>query len=519
MELSMDSSFLWLLLSLLLSVIFLLSKSFTKAISSRDHQLPPGPKPRPIVGNLFELGDKPHRSLARLADVYGPIMTLRLGQVDTVVISSPDMAREVLQKHDAVFANRSIAEAIRVLSYTDASLIWLPPSHRWRNLRKICNTQLFTPQRLDAHQSPRREKVDELMQFISDSASKGLPVEIGRVAFTTSLNLLSRTIFSVDLADLYEESSQKFKHVVQGILEEAGKPNLSDYFPLLPWIDPQGIRRRSRGYFKQLHDVFDEQITRRIRSYNLDETKVVGNDFLDELLHYRVQEDGSKFDRHAMKSLFTDIFVAGSDTTSATVEWAMAELLRSPAAMAKVREEIVRVMGLGRDVNEDNIEALPYLQAVVKETLRLHPPAPLVPRRTTGATVELSGGYEIPNGTRVLINVWAIGRHEGAWKDAGIFSPERFLTTEVDYKGRDFELIPFGAGRRFCPGQPLAFRMVHLMLASLLQRFEWRLPEGMEAKDVDLEEKFGLTVVMASPLRAVAVPVSHDERVGATCII
>ncbi|WOL04338.1 hypothetical protein Cni_G13059 [Canna indica] len=363
---------------------------------SVDNFLPrPPASPR---AEAIELGDMPHSSLARLADVYGPIMDLRLGQVDTVVISSPDMAREVLQKHDSVFANRSIPEAARVLSYTDASLVWLPPSHWWHNLRKIYNTQLFTPQRLDAHQSLRREKVGELTQFISDSASKGLPVEIGRVAFVAALNLISRTIFSVDLVDLYEESSQKFKHVVQGMLEEAGKSNLFDYFPLL--------------------------------AYKHEKTKVVGNDFLDELLHYRVQEDGSKFDRLAMRSLLTDIFVAGSHTTSTTVELSMAVLLRSPLAMAKVREEIVRVIGLGRDVDEADIDALPYLQAVVDQG-----DAPLASVGITCAAAHDrgDGGAE----WRLQDTQW----HPGAWKDAGIFSPERFMTMEVEYRG-------MGAGLR-----------------------------------------------------------------------
>ncbi|XP_064957839.1 geraniol 8-hydroxylase-like [Musa acuminata AAA Group] len=497
---------LWMLLSLGVSVLLLLlllSRATERSSKSRGKRLPPGPTPLPVVGNLFELGDKPHRSLARLAKVYSPIMTLRLGQVNTVFVSSPEMAREILQENDAVLSSRWIPEAVRVLAFNEASMVWLPPYQRWRNLRRICKTELFTTRRLDSYRSLRRQKVQELMQYISDSASKGSLVDVGRLAFSTTLNLISRTIFSVDLADLYGESSQEFKHVVEGILEEAGRANLSDYFPLLAKLDPQGIRHRSNKYFKRLHEIFDEHIVRRLHSKR--DGTTARNDFLDELLEHQVQGDGTKFDRQALKCFFSDLFVAGSDTTSSTVEWAMAELLRNPRVMSKVREEIVRVIGFSREVEEADIGSLPYLQAVVKETLRLHPPVPLMLPRLAEATVELHG-YEIPEGTRLLINIWAIGRDSSLWTEPEEFFPERFLNKEVDFKGRHFEFIPFGSGRRICPGLPLAYRMVHLMLASMLQRFEWRLPEGKEPRDLDMEEKFGLTLIMASPLKAMAVP-------------
>ncbi|CAL9163124.1 unnamed protein product [Musa hybrid cultivar] len=506
----MESS-LWLLLSLGVSVLslLLLSRAAKRSSKSGGHQLPPGPTPLPVVGNLFELGDKPHRSLARLAKLYSPVMTLRLGRVTTVFVSSPEMAGEILQKNDAVLSSRWIPEAVRVLDQSEASMVWLPPCQRWRKLRRICKTQLFTAERLDSYQSLRREKVQELMQYISDSTSKGLLVHVGHVAFSTTLNLISRTVFSVDLVDLYAESAQEFKQVVEGITEEAGRANLSDYFPLLAKLDPQGIRRRSTKYFKRLHDIFDEQIDRRLHRER--DGTTARNDFLDELLEHQVQGDGTKqtlFLRHLnheMALIWQDIFVAGSDTSSRTVEWAMAELLRNPRTMAKVREEIGRVIGFARAVEEADIGSLPYLQATVKETLRLHPPAPLLLPRLAEATVELHG-YEIPEGTRVLINVWAIGRDSSAWTEPEEFLPERFLNSEVDFRGRDLELIPFGAGRRICPGLPLAYRMVHLMLASMLQRFEWRLTEGVEPGDLDMEEKFGLTLIMASPLKAMAVP-------------
>ena len=199
-----------------------------------------------------------------------------------------------------------------------------------------------------------------------------------------------------------------------------------------------------------------------------------------------------------------DLFSAGTDTTSSTVEWAMAELLNNPKAMAKARSELDEVLGKGMIVEESDISKLPYLQAVVKETFRLHPPVPfLVPRKTEMESEIL--GYAVPKNAQVLVNVWAIGRDPMLWTNPNSFVPERFLECEIDVKGRDFQLIPFGAGRRICPGLLLGHRMVHLMLASLLHSFDWKLEDGMKPEDMDMTEKFGFTLRKAQPLQAVPI--------------
>jgi cytochrome P450 len=180
----------------------------------------------------------------------------------------------------------------------------------------------------------------------------------------------------------------------------------------------------------------------------------------------------------------------------------MTELLQNPLSMAKACEELRRVIGSRRNIEESEIGQLPYLQAVIKETFRLHPPAPLlIPRQAEKTTKIMS--YTIPKGSRVLINIWAIGRDENLWSEPEKFIPERFLVKTVDFKGGHFELIPFGTGRRICPGMPLAIRMVHLVLGSLLNQFKWRLPDEMERNRVDMSEKFGVTLVKAVPLCAI----------------
>ncbi|KAL0314892.1 UNVERIFIED_CONTAM: cytochrome [Sesamum angustifolium] len=180
----------------------------------------------------------------------------------------------------------------------------------------------------------------------------------------------------------------------------------------------------------------------------------------------------------------------------------MTELLRNPDTMSKAKVEVRTVARENKQVNESNISNLPYLQAVIKETLRYHPPGPLIPRCKDGDDLEIDT-YTIPKNAMVLINTWAIGRDSRIWPNPDSFKPERFFNKEVDVKGHDFQLIPFGAGRRICPGLPLAYRMVHLTVASLIENFDWKLEDGIMPEEVDLNEKFGITAQKAIPLRAV----------------
>ncbi|KAI6706776.1 hypothetical protein NL676_009738 [Syzygium grande] len=200
--------------------------------------------------------------------------------------------------------------------------------------------------------------------------------------------------------------------------------------------------------------------------------------------------------------LMQDLFIAGSDTSALTTEWAMAELLRNPSLLQRSRDELVAVIGTGRPVQESDTHHLLYLQAIVKETLRLHPAVPLLLPYISKNNVEVCG-YVVPKGMQVLVNAWAIGRDPNYWEDPLLFRPERFLGSNVNYKGRYFEYIPFGAGRRICPGLPLAIRMVHLVVASLIQSFNWKLPEGMAPESLDMQEQFGVTLRKVIPLRAI----------------
>ncbi|GAV77028.1 p450 domain-containing protein [Cephalotus follicularis] len=482
-------------------LLLLLVLSFFHRSPTRN--LPPGPTGLPILGSLLGLGSHPNQSLYELSKLYGPIMTLRLGSVTTIVVSSPEAAQQVLQIHDRTFSDRYVPDVITSQPNPEATLAWVPGDHRWRSRRRICSTQLFSVPRLNSLQHLRHQKVQQLVLHIKKHCVSGSQVDIGQIAFATTLNLMSNTIFSIDIVDPEFNTAQEFKDLIWSIMEDAGKPNLSDYFPVFRRFDFQGIKRHIRSAYLRLHQVFDEIIDKRLESRKLG-LETNNGDFLDVLLD-QCQVDGSDFNRQTIKPLILDLFIAGSDTSAITTEWAMAELLKKPDILQKAKKELTDVIGTGQEVKESDIDRLPYLQVVVKETMRLHPAVPLLLPYKARNGVQVCG-YTIPaKDTQVLVNAWAISRDPNYWNDPFTFFPERFLGTNLDYKGQDFEYIPFGAGRRICPGLPLALRMVHLMVASIINSFDWKLPEGTSPENLDMEEQFGVTLKKAVPLCAVPI--------------
>ncbi|XP_065858094.1 geraniol 8-hydroxylase-like [Euphorbia lathyris] len=482
-----------------LLMIFLLS-SFTLVSAlhffASSGRLPPGPFPLPIIGNLLQLGTKPHKSLAKLANIHGPIMSLKLGQITTVVISNATLAKETFQTHDLNLSDRSVPDAIHAQDH-HLSIEWLPLGAEWRNLRKICSSYIFANQKLDLNRELRRNKIQQLIADVEDSCREGKAVNIGEVAFRTMINTLSSSICSLDLTDSSSDRVREFKEVFRSIMDEVGKLNLSDYFPLLRKIDPQSIRRRTSVYFGKLLGIFDSVIDERIE-LRKKEGYIRCNDVLEILLNLNDEGSSSQMlDRPSLKHLFMVLFIAGTDTTSSTLEWAMSEFLRNPKTLSKAQLEIERAIGKGRLVDETDIARLPYLQAIVKETLRLHPSVPLLPRKAK-TDMEMCG-FIIPKGAQILVNVWAIGRDDSMWKDTNSFFPERFLELDIDVRGRNFELIPFGGGRRICPGLPLATRMLHLVLGSLINNFDWKIEEGCETKTLNMDDKFGFTLEKVIP--------------------
>ncbi|KAF8032915.1 hypothetical protein BT93_D1719 [Corymbia citriodora subsp. variegata] len=309
--------FLALILCAYLALVLVQAFRFLKKkASTSPSNLPPGPPPLPVIGNLLELGDLPHKSLAKLAHTYGPIIKLQLGSITTIVISSPVVAREILQAHDMSFSNRLVPDALTAFKQDELGLPWAPISPLWRNLRRVCNLHIFSNKKLDSTQHLRLKKVQELFAYVKISARVGNAVDIGEAAFRTSLNFLSNTIFSLDLADPSSVSATEFKKVVSGVTLEAGKPNIADYFPLLKKIDPQGSRRRMKMYFGQMMDLFEELIQKRLQMRAASDY-VRKDDVLDTLIDI-CEDKNEEMEIFQIKHLMLDLFVAGTDTTSGT---------------------------------------------------------------------------------------------------------------------------------------------------------------------------------------------------------
>nr|AFK46728.1 unknown [Lotus japonicus] len=237
------------------------------------------------------------------------------------------------------------------------------------------------------------------------------------------------------------------------------------------------------------------------RVSKIDSGSEVANDVLDSIL---CNVEATQLSRNEMTHVFLDLFIAGIDTTVVTVEWAMAQLLRNPDKLKKTREELCQAIGEDETLEESHVSKLPYLQAVVKEIFRLHPAIPLLVPRKCDEDVTISG-FQVPKDAQVIVNLWAIGRDPTIWENPDMFLPERFLDCEVNFKGHNFELIPFGAGKRICVGMPLADRAVHLMLASLLHNFEWKLADGLTPDHMNMKEQFGLSLKRVQPLRVQAI--------------
>ncbi|XP_061338646.1 geraniol 8-hydroxylase-like [Gastrolobium bilobum] len=478
--------------------------SFIARITKPKVKLPPGPSPLFIIGNLLELWQKPHHSLAKLANIHGPVMSLKLGRITTIVISSADMAKGVLLTNDQFLSNRTIPQSVSVLNHEHYSIAFIPVSPLWKELRKICNTQLFSHKTLDASQDVRRKKVQQLLMDINQSSQNGEAIDIGTAVFKTTINLLSNTIFSVDLIQS-TGTEEEFKDLIMNITYLVRTPNLADYFPVLKMVDPQGIKRRQAKNVRKVLDIFDHLVNQRLKLREGADFDT-NNDMLDSLLN--ISQENKLMDKTMIEHLSHDLFVAGTDTTTSTLEWAMTELLRNPDAMLKAKQELEHIIGRGNPVEESSISGLPYLQAIVKETLRLHPPVPFLLPRKAASDVEIRG-YTIPKDAQVLVDVWTICRDPTIWDNPTLFSPERFLCSDIDVKGRNFELVPFGAGRRICPGLQLANRMLLLMLGSLINSFDWKLENGMQPEDMDTDDKFGITFCKAQPLRVVPIKICN----------
>ncbi|RZC49900.1 hypothetical protein C5167_018333 [Papaver somniferum] len=290
-------------------------------------------------------------------------------------------------------------------------------------------------------------------------------------------------------------------------LEEIGlaitKPNVADFLPWFRNLDPQNLASRTKKAIHACVNIIDGFVKER-RSKGVFGNKNEGQDYWDLLMDFEGngKDEPRKLSDGQINWIISEMFITGIDTLTTSVEWIMTEVIRKPEVMRKAKDEISQVVGNNKKIEESDIESLPYLGAVIKEALRLHPPAPFLIPRTTIEDTEFMV-YIIPKDTAVLVNVWGIGRDPALWDDPFSFNLERFLGNTTDYRGKHFGLLPFGAGRRICPGISMSHQILHIVVGSLLQSFDWTLEYGVTPESIDLNEKLETTLQKSTPLRII----------------
>ncbi|WMV48392.1 hypothetical protein MTR67_041777 [Solanum verrucosum] len=616
-----------------LVIIIILSFLLPKAKRSGKNILPPGPLGLPFIGNLHQYDSlTPHLYFWKLSQKYGKIFLLKLGSSTMIVVSSANLAKEVMKTQDLAFCSRPSLLGQQKLSYNGQDIAMSPYNDYWKEIRKICVAHLFSLKKVQYFSPIREDEVSRMIKKISQQAATSQITNLSNIVISLSTTIICRIAFDIrydgetregrkfvellkvgqemlayffvsdyfpllgwidklsgkinkleknfkDLDELYEglieqhlnpnrpksmegdiidpllqlkkEKStpidltlDNIKAIIMDLvvdwyfylfwctrLETAGPGGYDeeaherrrfdelliatqammasffvyDFFPSLSWIDKlTGLTDRLENNFKNLDNFYEELIEQHL---NPKRPKSMEGDILDLLLQLK-KEKSTTIDLtlEDAKALAMDVLVAGSDTSAAVIVWAMTTLMRNPRAMKKVQAEIRQSIGKKVIVNEDDIQNMPYLKAVIKETLRLYPSAPLLlPRESMKKSILEE--YEIESGTTIYVNFWAIARDPEIWENSNEFIPERFLNNDIDFKGQNFELIPFGAGRRGCPAITLGVAIVELALSNLLYAFDWKLPWSMRKEDIDTTVRPG--IVMHKKIDLCLIPTNY----------
>ncbi|EEF51901.1 cytochrome P450 736A117 [Ricinus communis] len=487
--------------------------------ASTHKNLPPSPPKLPILGNLHQVGGYLHRSLLSLARRYGPdLMLLHFGIKPALVVSSSDAAREIMKTHDLAFSNRPKFGSIGKLLYNHKDVAGGLYGDHWKQMKSVLVHHVLSNRRVQTYRSVREEEVACLIEKIQDLCSSSSPVNLSKMFSSFTYDVICRISFGrkYDSGDR-GESGKIFQKLLGDLMILLGSFDLREFIPWLGWVISwvngfdAYVDRTAKGLDKFIDGIVEEHINSLERKAHSDVSKEYVKDFVQVLVELQKDTNmGANLDRESIKALILDIFAGGSDTTYTVLEWTMTEIIRHPRVMKELQNEVKRISdenSVITRITEADLNKMHYLKLVIKESLRLHTPFPLLAARETIQDVKIMG-YDIAAGTMVLTNAWAMARDPKTWTKPEEFWPERFLNSCVDFKGHDHEFIPFGSGRRGCPGISFSMSIIELVLANLVKNFEWVLPEGTNVEDLDMTESIGMTTSRKNPLIAVAIPIS-----------
>ncbi|XP_030493605.2 cytochrome P450 CYP73A100 [Cannabis sativa] len=472
-------------------IIFFALQKFFARHSSKN--LPPGPISLPIVGNWLQVGnDLNHRFLTSLSQKYGSVFLLKLGSKNLTVVSDPELANQVLHAQGVEFGSRPRNVVFDIFTGNGQDMVFTVYGDHWRKMRRIMTLPFFTNKVVHFYSAMWEREMDLVVDDLrSDMKVRSEGIVIRRRLQLMLYNIMYGMMFDTKFESLDDPlfiEATKFNSE-RSRLAQSFEYNYGDFIPLLrPFL---------RGYLNKCKDLQSRRLAffnnyyvskrREIMAANGDKHKITCA--IDHILD---AEKKGEISKENVLYIVENINVAAIETTLWSMEWAIAELVNNPTVQTKVREEIRAVLK-GENVTESNLNQLPYLQATVKETLRLHTPIPLLVPHMNLEEAKL-GGFTIPRESKVVVNAWWLANNPEWWKNPEEFRPERFLEEEGSIEavaaGKvDFRFLPFGVGRRSCPGIILALPILASVIAKLVSSFEMKAPKGMEK--VDVSEKGG----------------------------
>ncbi|CAM0949321.1 unnamed protein product [Alopecurus aequalis] len=519
--LSMEISLLAPLLLLLLLPLYLLScrRKIQRNGRGRGNSIP-SPPALPVLGHLHLLNKPLHRSLAALAARYGGgsdgagLLLLRFGARPVLLVSSPSVAEECFTVHDVALADRPGLASRRLLTGGDCpSIATAGYGPLWRHLRRIASVHALSAHRLTLTTAARDAEARAMALKLCRAASApgATVVSVKDTAYEFVVNVIMAMVAGRRMP---EDEVLRFKAMTEAALAAAGSANRQDFLPFLRLLDFGRTGKRLAGLAKERHE-FGQRLVdeyRRLHHHGEGEGTVADDTLvpptprtvIGDLLRQQEQSPESYTDV-VIRTVCLSLLQAGTDTSSSTIEWAMALLLNNPDVLAKVTQEINVVVGMSRLLEECDLACLPYLRCIITETLRMYPLAPhLVPHQASQDCIVAGGRYIISHGTMVLVDVYSMQRDPAQWEDPNKFKPERFGARNDVANGDGKPLMmPFGMGRRKCPGEGLAWRTVGVALGVMIQCFKW---ERVDKHELDIKEGSGFTMPMAVPLMAMYRP-------------